>query len=87
MSDIPAAFAFLHSRTVRDFGTTFRIWFPAARKGLTYTVEINCAAGPVGAKAAALIGALVIPSDALILHATAADFPFEPPQSPRCQEA
>ena len=78
MSDIPAAFSFLHRRLLRDFGTTFRMWYPATRKGQSYTVEINCMAGPVTAKAAALIGALVVPADALVLHATADDFPFEP---------
>lgn len=78
MSDIPAAFAFLHTKTVESFGTTSRVWFPATRKGTSYTVEVTCAAGPVGAKAAALIGALSIPADALIIHATAADLPFEP---------
>lgn len=79
-TDVPSAFAFLHSRTVAAFGTTSRIWWPTARKGTTYTTEIEAVAGPVGAKAAALIGALVIPADALILHATASDFPdgFEP---------
>ncbi len=70
--------SFLHSRMVRDFGTTSRMWYQATRKTGVWTVEINCAAGPVTAKAAALIGALVVAADALILHATVADFPFEP---------
>ena len=71
-------FTFLHTKVLEHFGTTARMWYPAARKGLTYSVEITCAAGPVGAKANPLIGALLIPADALVLHATAASFPFEP---------
>lgn len=78
MSDVSAAFAFLHTKTLESFGTTSRMWYPAARKGTAYTVEIHAAAGPVSGKASALMGALTIPIDSITLHATAADFPFEP---------
>lgn len=78
MSDIPAAFAFLHKRNKRDFGTTFKVWWPTVAKGTAYTVEIACAAGAVATKGAALLGFVTSPMDGIVIHATAADFPFEP---------
>lgn len=78
MSDIPAAFDFLHRRMQRDFGATFKTWWPADALGTNYTVSVECHAGPIGAKGAALLGQIQAPQDAIAVHVTAGDLPFEP---------
>lgn len=84
MSDVPAAFSYLHTVTLAAFGTTTAIWFPAEtghaghKAAAAYTEEIPCAAGPLTAKNAAGFGLVTMPADGIVLQATKSAFPFEP---------
>jgi hypothetical protein len=71
-------FEFLHRQNVRHFGTGRKMWFPEERDGTAYTVGVEAVEAPLNVKAAEDTGFLTLPDDALVLHATRKDFPFEP---------
>ena len=77
-SAVSDAFTFLHSQLKAAFGTGKKAWFKATRAASTYTVGAECVESPMTAKAISDMGFVAMPDDAIVLHVTASEMPYEP---------
>ena len=71
-------FGFLHKQTARTFGEGSYLFFPATRRGTTYSIVLPCTAAANRGRANAAAGLLTMPSDTRTFHIAAAGLPFEP---------
>jgi hypothetical protein len=78
MSIANRIFGFLHTQTSRTFGEGSFLFFPAERRGTSYTVVLPCTAAANRGRANAAAGLLTMPSDTRTFHIAAEGLPFEP---------